>query len=72
MAKYSKLIARHQAAWARYGEGLFQQQTAWRDARRSKGIADLFPSTQDQGRGPVSPLDGRSPDEAWSGKRGAS
>jgi hypothetical protein len=64
--KYARQIARHMAAWARYSEGLFAQQTAWRDARRSKGIGDLFPSTQAEGRGATSPLGGQSPG-VWSG-----
>jgi hypothetical protein len=52
-----------------YSAKLFAQQTAWRAAQRSKGVADLFPSTQAEGRGAVSPLGNVSPDWEWSGRK---
>jgi hypothetical protein len=62
-------VQRAKAHWAAYSDQLSAQARAWRDARRSKGLGDLFPSTQAEGRGPVSPLGNVSPDWEWSGRK---
>jgi hypothetical protein len=54
-------------AMEEHSRSLEAQQLRWRDARQRDQM--FFPSLHPTSRGPTSPLDGRSPDWRWSGRK---
>jgi len=61
-AGVKKEAARGRALLETYAQQLFQQQLAWRDARKREALSGMFSSTLEGGRQFVSPLGGEA---AW-------